>query len=81
MVFHCINIPQVPWEVLKTKAGGLGFQYLPWDLVNVNAWKTMFDPYNTMLCFLFIISPRKTFAFLHTSAMMKRSLLQKKRIC
>ena len=24
---------------------GLGFQHLPWDLANVNAWKTMFDPY------------------------------------
>ena len=25
---------------------GLGFQHLPRDLANVNAWKTMFDPYN-----------------------------------
>ena len=24
---------------------GLGFQHIPRDLVNVNAWKTMFDPY------------------------------------
>ena len=24
---------------------GLGFQHLPRDLANVNAWKTMFDPY------------------------------------
>ena len=24
---------------------GLGFQQLPRDLANVNAWKTMFDPY------------------------------------
>ena len=45
MVFHCINIRQVPWEVLKTAASSLGFQHLPWDLANVNAWKTMFDPY------------------------------------
>ena len=45
MVFQCINIRQVPWEVLKTAAFGLGFQHLPRDLVNVNAWKTMFDPY------------------------------------
>ena len=26
-------------------AYGLGFQHLPRDLANVNAWKTMFDPY------------------------------------
>ena len=45
MVFQCINIRQVPWEVLKTTAFGLGFQHLPRDLANVNAWKTMFDPY------------------------------------
>ena len=45
MVFQCINIRQVPWEVLKTAAFGLGFQHLPRDLANVNAWKTMFDPY------------------------------------
>ena len=44
MVFQCINICQVPWEVLKTTVFGLGFQHLPQDLVNVNAWKTMFDP-------------------------------------
>ena len=24
---------------------GLGFQHLPRDLANVNAWKTMFDPF------------------------------------
>ena len=45
MFFQCINIRQVPWEVLKTAAYGLGFQHLPQDLANVNAWKTMFDPY------------------------------------
>ena len=45
MFFQCINIRQVPWEVLKTMAFGLGFQHLPRDLANVNAWKTMFDPY------------------------------------
>ena len=45
MVFQCINIRQVPWEVLKTAAFGLGFRHLPRDLANVNAWKTMFDPY------------------------------------
>ena len=36
MVFQCINIRQVPWEVLKTAAFGLGFQHLPRDLTNVN---------------------------------------------
>ena len=45
MIFQCINIRQVPWEVLKTAAFGLGFEHLPRDLANVNAWKTMFDPY------------------------------------
>ena len=37
--FSCINIRQVPREVLKTKAGGSGFQHLPRDLANVNALK------------------------------------------
>ena len=46
MVFQCINIRQVPWEMLKTAAFSLGFQHLPRDLANVNALKTMFDPYN-----------------------------------
>ena len=45
MVFQCINFRQVPWEVLKTAAFGPGFQHLPRDLANVNACKTMFDPY------------------------------------
>ena len=45
MVFQCINIHQVPREVLKTAASGLAFQHLPQDLANVNAWKSMFDPY------------------------------------
>ena len=44
-VFQCINIRQVPREVLKTEASGIGFQHLPRDLANVNAWKNMFDPY------------------------------------
>ena len=39
------NIRQVPRKVLKTTAWGPGFQHLPRDLTNVNAWKTMFDPY------------------------------------
>ena len=45
MVFQCIYIRQVPTEVLKTAAASLGFQHLPRVLANVNAWKTMFDPY------------------------------------
>ena len=38
--FSCINIRQVPREVLKTVARGRGFQHLPRDLANVNALKT-----------------------------------------
>ena len=30
---------------MKSEAFGLGFQQLPRDLTNVNAWKNMFDPY------------------------------------
>ena len=45
MVFQCINNRQVPWEVLKNAASGLGFQHLPRDVANINVWKTMFDPY------------------------------------
>ena len=37
--FSCINIRQVPWEVLKTEAECRGFQHLPRDLGNVNALK------------------------------------------
>ena len=37
--FSCINIRQVPWEVLKTEAEGGCFQHLPRDLANVNALK------------------------------------------
>ena len=37
--FLCINIRQVPWEVLKTEAEGRSFQHLPRDLANVNALK------------------------------------------
>ena len=48
MVFQCIYIRQVPWDVLKTSASGLGFQHLSRDLTNVNAWKFMFDLYNIM---------------------------------
>ena len=40
-----------PLGVLKTAAFDLGFQHLPRDLANVNAWKTMFDPYIDTICF------------------------------
>ena len=36
MVFHALNFRQVLREVLKTEAGGLGFQHRPRDLANVN---------------------------------------------
>ena len=39
MVFHALTFRQVPREVLKTEARGLGFQHLPRDLANVNALK------------------------------------------
>ena len=34
--FPCINVCQVPREMLKTEAVGRGFQHLPRDLANVN---------------------------------------------
>ena len=37
--FSCINIRQVLREVLKTEAGGRGFQHPPRDLANVSALK------------------------------------------
>ena len=37
--FSCINIRQVPREVLKTEAVDRGFQHLPRDLANANALK------------------------------------------
>ena len=37
--------------MLKTSAYGLGFQHLPRDLANANAWKTMFDPYRNKVHF------------------------------
>ena len=37
--FSCINIRQVPREVLKTEAEGRGFRHLPRDSANVNALK------------------------------------------
>ena len=50
MIFQYINVCPVPREMLKTSAYGLGFQHLPRDLANVNAWKTMFDPYIENFC-------------------------------
>ena len=38
-VFSCIDIRQVPWEVLKTEAEAHGFQHLPRDLANIYALK------------------------------------------
>ena len=43
--FSCINIRQIPREVLKTEAEGHGFQHLPRDLANVNALKNHFGRY------------------------------------
>ena len=34
--FPCINVCQVPREMLKTEAVGRGLQHLPRDLANVN---------------------------------------------
>ena len=45
MILSFINIRKVPREMLKTSGFALGFQHLPRDLVNVNEWKIMFDPY------------------------------------
>ena len=42
--FLCINIRQVPWEVLKTEAGGRGFQHLPRAPANVNVLKIHIRP-------------------------------------
>ena len=50
IIFQYINVCPVPWEMLKTSAYGLGFQHLPRDLANVNAWKTMFDLYIDSRC-------------------------------
>ena len=35
--FSCINVCQVPREMLKIEAEGRGFQQLPRDLANFNA--------------------------------------------
>ena len=63
MIFQYINVCPVPREMLKTSAYGLGFQHLPRDLANVNAWNTMFDPYIEMLvvCISIHLSVRTAF--------------------
>ena len=66
MVFQCINITQVPREVLKTAASGLDFQYLPRDLANVNAWKTMFDPYIRNMSIFLPIAAYTFLAFVYS---------------
>ena len=43
--FSCINIRQVPREVLKTEAGGRGFQHSLGTWRMLMHWKTMFDRY------------------------------------
>ena len=51
--FSCINVCQVPWEVLKTEAQCRGFQHLPRDLANVNilennVWSLLLHDFNEM---------------------------------
>ena len=67
MVFQFINIRQVRWEVLKTAAFGLGFQHIPRDLANVNAWKTMFDTYIALVSLHLTIPHLFLFRFLGKS--------------
>ena len=45
MILSFINIRLVPGGVLRTSGYALGFQHFPRDLVNVNEWKVIFDPY------------------------------------
>ena len=40
--FSCINIRQVPYELLKTEAEGRGFQHIPGIRRMLMHWKTMF---------------------------------------
>ena len=49
--FPCVNVCQVPRELLKTEAEGRGFQQLPRDLANVNAlennvWSLLLHKFN-----------------------------------
>ena len=48
MFFYALTFARSrgPWEVLKAETEGRGFQHLPMDLANVNAFeKKMFDRY------------------------------------
>ena len=77
MVFQCINICQVPREVLKTVASSLGFQHLPQDLANVNTWKTMFDSY--IIIYYFSI---KTYVVgTHSKRLTEAFLMSNHNIC
>ena len=71
MVFQCINIRQVPWEVLKTAAFGLGFHNIPRDLANVNACKTMFDPYIIVSRFNNMLALFSEDTIFHTTSLVK----------
>ena len=83
MVFQCIDIRQVPWEVLKTAAFGRGFQHFPRDLANVDAWKTMFDPYidslshNVRKLTFGYLRPAKIQISLHIRTVWSESLQQR----
>ena len=49
--FPCINVCQVPREMLKTEAVGRGFQHLPRDRANVNVlenhvWSLLLHKFN-----------------------------------
>ena len=69
MVFQCINIRQVPREVLKTAASGLGFQHLPRDLANVNITKTcLFKCIENFISKQWKFSDKKKSDILHISA-------------
>ena len=50
MIVSFVNIRKVPREMLKISGFSLCFQHLPRDLVNVNEWKIMSDPYINLIC-------------------------------
>ena len=81
MDFQCINIRQVSWEVLKTAAFGLGFQHLPRDLANVNAWKTMFDPYKKTYQLTDIYAQWKLKPAYDSRSLIRAFIVRMKNIC
>ena len=84
MIFQYINVCPVPREMLKNEAVGLGFQHLLQDLANVNAWKTMFDPYIDTPHISFTQGNNFhdfQFAFLDNKTLPKWGQLLKERIC